>query len=90
MKVFRDLDDQVVILIRYDGDYYKVILCVIWFLGLLCNGNLEGQFYGIIFMLVLGYKICNWSKLLVLFIFILNLELYMYLVDIKLVVVFFF
>lgn len=33
MKVFRDLDDEVVIIIRYDGDYYKVILCVIWFLG---------------------------------------------------------
>lgn len=90
MKVPRDPDDEAVIITRHDGDYYKVTPRVTWPLGLLCNGNPEGQSHGIIFMSVPGYKICNRSKSLISLTFILNSELYTHLVDINLAVVFLF
>lgn len=90
MKVPRDPDDEAVIITRHDGDYYKVTPRVTWPLGLLCNGNPEGQSHGIIFMSVPGYKICNRSKSLVSHTFILISEPHTHLVDINLAVVFLF
>lgn len=55
MKVPRDPDDEAVIITRHDGDYYKVTPRVTWPLGLLCNGNPEGQSHGMIFMSVPGW-----------------------------------